>query len=463
MNFRVALASVACFLSGAAFGQQQQPSPQYPGQVPQQYPQIPPGQNPNDPYPGGNYPPGTPLPPGTRRPQPIPVPTSRTPGPTSAPQRRDSGVVLPPARRQITTAGILRGLESRQLIIESTDHRIVWYRLADDLKLEREKFHPGDHLTVISVEDDEGRYTATSAEWVSAATSADRAQAAQSWDLPNDSIVEEKKDERPVLRRGNAPEPQTTEVRTSAEPRAPRSGPGSTRPDDPEITKARAAGAEFVESLPRFSVRENIARYVKETSRGDWRAVDVVTANLVYKDGAEQYSDIKVGRDKTNKPMEEIDGLRSTGEFGGILAEILDLDTAADFARPTTDQLRNRRAWRYKFEVTRERSRWRILSPSQHYYTGYGGTIWIDFETSRVLRLEMQARSLPSGFPFDTVEMTVDYDFIRLDSAKQFLLPTEAEALNCIRNTSVCMRNATSFRNYVKFAADSDIKFEEPK
>ncbi len=72
----------------------------------------------------------------------------------------------------------------------------------------------------------------------------------------------------------------------------------------------------------------------------------------------------------------------------------------------------------------------------------------------------MQARNLPKAFPFDTVETNVDYDFVRLDTSKQFLLPTESEAMNCIRGTTVCMRNASSFRNYTKFDADSRIIFD---
>ena len=121
------------------------------------------------------------------------------------------------------------------------------------------------------------------------------------------------------------------------------------------------------------------------------------------------------------------------------------------------------KAWKYRFESPRERSDFRISTPSQLYYAGYGGTLFIDFETSRVLRVEMQADNLPKAFPFDTVEMSIDYDFVRLDSAKQFLLPTESEALNCIRGSSVCMKNSISFRNYVKFTSDSSIIFVTPQ
>ena len=177
----------------------------------------------------------------------------------------------------------------------------------------------------------------------------------------------------------------------------------------------------------------------------------------------EAYTDVKIGNKAVSKDMQEIDGLRSTGEFGEILADIFDPWTAAAFGAPSRTSERGRSAWKYKFEVPRERSSWRIMSPSQQYFPAYGGALFIDQQTNRVLRLEMQARALPKASPFDSVEMTVDYDYVRLDAGKQFLLPTEAEALNCIRGTSVCMRNSTSFRNYVKFSAESGIIFEDIK
>ena len=101
------------------------------------------------------------------------------------------------------------------------------------------------------------------------------------------------------------------------------------------------------------------------------------------------------------------------------------------------------------------------MAPSELYYAAYRGTLWIDVETDRVMRLEEQASGLPEAFPFDTVEMAIDYDFIRLET-RTFLLPTESQALDCVRTSRVCMRNETSFRNYVKYQAESGIVFEPP-
>ncbi len=372
--------------------------------------QIPiPGQRPRT----GTQVPGSPRP-GS--------PGSQRPGSTRTTTTREE-VKRPPD----TTFGILRRLDRKQIIVESDDHRILTYRIGDDIRLDESKFHPGDHLIVESVSDDEGFYTATNIEWSEAGKPEERAAA-----------------EHPLedgLLRQEPPEPK----------------------DDETIAAARTAAVEFLDSLPSFQVKRNTTRYMQQGARSPWQAQDVVTSTLALKDGKEAYTDVRIGNKKVDKDMQEIDGLRSTGEFGEILADLFDPWTAAAFSAPARADIKGRRAYKYKFEVARERSSWRIMSPAQQYFAAYGGAVWIDQDTNRVLRLEMQARALPKKFDFDTVEMTLDYDFVRLDAGKQFLLPTEAEALNCIRGTTVCMRNATSFRNYIKFTAESGIIFDESK
>jgi hypothetical protein len=91
----------------------------------------------------------------------------------------------------------------------------------------------------------------------------------------------------------------------------------------------------------------------------------------------------------------------------------------------------------------------------------YRGSIWIDKETSRVLRIEMQAYQMPEGFPFDKVESATDYEFVRIGGDHEYLLPVHAETLSCERGTNMCSRNVIDFRNYHKYAGEAEIKFEK--
>ena len=99
---------------------------------------------------------------------------------------------------------------------------------------------------------------------------------------------------------------------------------------------------------------------------------------------------------------------------------------------------------------------------SQEFAPPYKGSVWIDPQTGRVMRIEMQAYGFPSSFPSDHVESAVDYQYIRLGDAKQYLMPVHAENLSCQRGSPYCSRNVIDFRNYHKYSGESTITFDKP-
>ena len=297
---------------------------------------------------------------------------------------------------------------------------------------------------------------------------------------------------RPVLRRGGAATarqqpssspgaPPPANPATSASP-APKSAPAGNGPglvgvnsdsqagrpraqaaavqEDPLIEKVREAAYTYSSTLPNFFCQQMTTRYRTQNVRQGWETIDLVTADLAYENGQESYRNIKVGS-RTAKNMDEVGGTRSSGEFSSVLQDLMSEATGATFRRTGTDTIHGRSAIVFSLDVARERSHWHVEAPSQLYYPAYKGSIWVDRETSRVLRIELQARGLPSQFPFDTVESATDYDFIRLAAGeREYLLPANAEVLSCERGSSNCSRNRIEFRNYRKFDAASSISFD---
>jgi len=230
--------------------------------------------------------------------------------------------------------------------------------------------------------------------------------------------------------------------------------------EDPIIEKSREVTAQYAGNLPNFFCQQMTTRYESEHPRQGWTALDVVSADVAYENGKETYKNIKINNKPVNKDMEDIGGTRSTGEFSSVLEDVMSPYTNAIFKKAGTDTIHGHSTWMYGFDVPRERSHWRVEAPSQLYYPAVRGTIWIDKETSRVLRIEMQARNIPILFPFDTVESATDYDYVRLSTPDLYLLPVDAEVLSCIRGTSSCARNKIEFRNYRKFGTESTITFD---
>lgn len=229
---------------------------------------------------------------------------------------------------------------------------------------------------------------------------------------------------------------------------------------DPIVDHAREEAFSFSETLPNYIVKQFTTRFQTETAKGrqtSWAALDNVTADVVYENGKESYKNVLVNG-KAPKVAIEKTGSWSTGEFASTQQDVLSPATDADFHNKRSTTIVNRAAWHYDFSVEQPNSHWQIVAPGETYRPQYTGSIWIDKENSRVLRIEMSARNMPKAFPLDTVESAVDYDYVLIGSEK-FLLPVHSEALSCERGTSICTRNVIDFRNYKKYGADTSITF----
>jgi hypothetical protein len=221
------------------------------------------------------------------------------------------------------------------------------------------------------------------------------------------------------------------------------------------IERARAAAFEFSEKLPNFICQEIMSRYTQR-GREKEMSLDVVSADIIYDNEQETYRNVKINDRPTDRGMQEIGGAWSTGEFASTLLELFHPDTRAQFRSGGASSISGFSAQVYDFEVRSENSHWIVQSGSQTVTPAYGGAVWIDPKTARVLRIEMQARNIPSDFPTDTVESAVDYSYVSIGGTS-FLLPVRAESLGCERGASECRHNIIDFRNYHEFKADIKI------
>ena len=257
------------------------------------------------------------------------------------------------------------------------------------------------------------------------------------------------------------PPAQTVEeARNMAPDRLPQPS-GKYATDDDVIDQAREAAFAFTETLPNYIVKQYTTRYQSSAARRggtQWQPLDVVTADVVAENGKETYKNVLVNG-KASKNVEET-GSWSEGEFASTLQAILSPASDALFVNKRATTIVNRPAWRYDYTIEQPRSSWQVEAGGSRFRPAYGGAIWIDKETNRVLRIEMSARKIPAEFPLDQVESTVDYDFVLIGD-KKWLLPVHSEALSCERGTSECSRNVIDFRNYKKYGSDSSITFDD--
>jgi hypothetical protein len=259
-------------------------------------------------------------------------------------------------------------------------------------------------------------------------------------------------DVRPILKRGIQP----------PLPPCPDPPPVVSPPANPVptrsltlIERAREAAFEFSEKLPDFICNEFMARSTQRGREAEM-PLDVVSAEIVYDNAQETYRNVKIDGRPTAKSLQEIGGSWSTGEFASTLLELFHPDTNAQFRSGGASSISGFSAQVYDFQVRSENSRWRLQSGSQTLAAAYAGSVWVDPKTARVLRIEMQARSIPPDFPMDAVESAVDYSYVTIGGTS-FLLPVHAESLGCERGTSYCSHNIIDFRNYHEYKVDFKI------
>lgn len=434
----------------------------------QNYPpgQYPPGQYPPSQYPGqypGQYPPNT-----TRLPGPvpigIPVPEIKIPkrgeksdkkSEKKKPSKDSKDVTI----TLVTIEGSLRKLADKEMVVDSAEKGIVRFRLLAKTQF-RDKagepirdslLKPGDQLQVQVNPDDEE--TALRVTLVREGTPAERAAASQPVD-PATSAASDKAgtaSKEPAI--GDEPRPKLQ--RKPEEPAAVDFG----RKEDAIIAEAREAAFEFTDSLPNFIVQQFTTRWVSSTRPPQWTIQDLVSTEVAYVDGKEEYRNVAINGRKTKyDPMQT--GTWSTGEFASTLQDVLSPLTNAAFVRRGEENVGSRPAHVYDYTVKQPNSHWQIfaIDRKKSYKPAYAGAIWIDKENRRVLRVELRALSLPADFEFDKAQSTIEYGFVRIDQ-KTYLLPSKGESVLCHTSTTTCTRNEIVFQNYRRFTADSQIQF----
>jgi hypothetical protein len=459
-------------------------------------------------YPGGGYPGQYPYPGGGTTVPGIPIPRR---GNTQPP--KDTSQPLPNFR------GKLKQMDAKTITLELGDNRVLEFKRTDKTKfykggeeLKSPDFKPGDQVSIEGPEDAHGYMVAVNVYWEKSASAAaqsgeEKDGAVDTWkDAPGESAEHATEMTPPAkpdpsdpgpprLQRGKpadsarehapvpppdapaatpAAAPAATPVAANLPPPPPETAaprqpsiargdedaaPSFLRSDDPLIRNAANAALDFTETLPNYVCQERMARYQSDTQPASFQALDLVSTEVVYENGKEDYRNITVDGKAVKKSMEETGGAWSTGEFGTVLIDLFSPATAADFHFRRDSRAGSVLAKMYEFDVARENSHWSIHAGSQMYVPAYSGAVWIDPKTSRVLRIEMSAKGMPGEFPLDHVESATDYEYIRLGDAQQYLLPVHAETLSCQRGSNLCAKNVIDFRNYHKYTGESNIKF----
>jgi hypothetical protein len=227
------------------------------------------------------------------------------------------------------------------------------------------------------------------------------------------------------------------------------------------IETAREYALNYTKSLPDFVCAQITERYHDPTGKEAWRKGDTIKAKLSYNGKKENY-DILLINDQsvTGKSMESLGGTTSTGEFATMLRYIFEPVSETSFHWNRLATWHGHVSYVFDYAVEQSRSSWGITDKESNRTVtpGYKGLIYIDRETSQILRFTAEAVDIPADFPIQVAKETLTYEYADL-SGNKFLLPSESEVrLDRGRELS---RNVAKFTSYRKFSADAVISFDE--
>jgi hypothetical protein len=202
---------------------------------------------------------------------------------------------------------------------------------------------------------------------------------------------------------------------------------------------------------------EVINRSLDPSGRGSWKHRDTIRELLRYRDKAEARSVLEVdGRPAASTDPEAIKGPTSTGEFGGVLGAVFEPSAKADFKWKETDTLGSGTVQVFEYKVAKENSAYSVrgsngLEPTVSFH----GKVFIDAATRSVRRITLIADDLPKDFPTHASAITVDYDYVSINS-HDYLMPISAE-VSLLEGRREAILNTIEFRDYKRFGSNVKI------
>jgi len=334
----------------------------------------------------------------------------------------------------------MRSLGEKDLILEAGPGRLLRFRLLAKTRFENPTgepvrdslIRPGDKVDVRVNPDDVE--TAVAVVWLGASPDAERRAGAQPLDQAKVRV----------------PEEADFEIK-SGEPGAENSGqtnsPASMEAEE-VLQNARHAASTFANGLPDFSVDYTLTRSQAAASAGPWEVVESAHAEVVWAGGDEHYKNVDING-AAAKPTLDKSGAWSTGEFVTTILDVLSPNTDATFRRLADDSAAGRTALLFDYSVAQAKTNLRIAAPDgRQCMSAYGGRLWLDRASSRVLKLQQRAGPMPASCPVSAAEMVYEYSFVKIGGA-DYLMPVRSVSTACGRQGG-CIRNELTFSNYRK-------------
>jgi hypothetical protein len=220
------------------------------------------------------------------------------------------------------------------------------------------------------------------------------------------------------------------------------------------IEKTRGLVLQYTETLKNFICTETVHRSQLQKGSQKWKALDTLAVAVEFSDRGERYKLLTINDKPTQKKLSEVGGAVSDGDFGSILQWIFHLESMTKFQAERSSDLRGRPMHVFSYRIEQNHSKFEV----NRTITAFGGYIFLDRETSRVMQITAVASGLPADWAITAFSQLQDYGFAEI-SGQKFWLPVHGELSIQTRDGSR-YRNELKFGNYRRFSSETTLQFE---
>jgi len=216
------------------------------------------------------------------------------------------------------------------------------------------------------------------------------------------------------------------------------------------VAQACEAALRMRESMPNFVCDLKVKREQKGHR-------DVVTAEVTYLNGHEQFGSVRINGIPIKDPNAAQARNWTSGEFSPPALAVLEARPIATFAFQGETAVNHAQRLDFDFSVPHPNEAWLWTFFGRSYNPAFHGSLSIDKRTGFVRNFTMIADQLPRDVPYSSVKISTDYDSITIAGLGVYQLPVHAVLDTCQRRSWHCDHNVKEFTGCRRFAAKSRI------
>src|SRR5262245_3374301 len=184
------------------------------------------------------------------------------------------------------------------------------------------------------------------------------------------------------------------------------------------IEKARELALEYTANLPNFICTQTIRRFQLLPRRSQtWKLLDTIAVDVAFSDQGERYNLLTINGKPARKSFKEIGGIKSDSEFGTMLQWIFQPESQTKFQSERPTDMRGRPTLVFSYRIEQDHSKFEVNSAKRyfivttpvHMIAAFGGLVYVDRETNRVLKITAVPSGIPANWLITAASEELDY------------------------------------------------------